>query len=451
MADQRKQLMAGAACLPLNYPADFFPHMSFRGRYLTGVKDELCVRAIYVTEGEERMLFLSLELGDIGSEWLPELERLTGIPADHIYLTATHTHSAPHAGGHWHEDVADVEAGEAFAALCLARVKEAVELAKKAQQPATAKYGLGSCGINVNRDYRYEGDDGTITAPYIQASNPAGISDKTVSVLGFESFEGTLIACIFSYAVHSNVTFYQSWDRKNGMLITGDLAGVAMRYIEERTGAVAAFCLAPAADQSPMFLSNHRVFDKGGNASWEYYGPEAGYALMDAQGTALGIAALDTVRNLQSVADGTIRAISGKATLECKLDGHKKKADEKEQSDSYAAQYKEKMEDDFAYIADGTLELPLYLIQLHDVNLVGIPAEIVTGIGQTLRDEVTELLGGQTMVITQCNDAYSYITDDAGYQERTFEALASHVMPGSAGRIVQAMKELAGALAEKAH
>ena len=435
--------LVGASCVPMQYPDGFFPHMGFRGRYLTGVRDDLCVRTILISQDEEKMLFISLELGDVGDQWIQEISEKTGIPSDRIFITATHTHSAPHVGGYWPEDVVDVEQGEAFAKLCLGAVWESIQLAKQACKPAVMRYGEGNCYINVNRDYRYTGDDGNITAPYIQASVPDGISDKTVYIISFDTPEGEPLACMFSYAVHSNVTFYQSWDRKDGMLITGDIAGVAMRHIEQRRGGIAMYHLGAAADQSPQYLANHRVFDKDGNATWEYCGAQAGYTLMEAQGAQLGSAVQNALADMQILSGSDLDALQTSVTLRKKLDGVKQMVEEEEAADNYAAQYKEKMDKNFDYIEDGTLEMPLYLVRLHGINIVGIPAEIVTRMGITLREAVTEVLGGATMIITQCNNAYSYITDDEGYADRTFEGVASHVMPGSADRILFAVKEMA--------
>lgn len=443
MEAKKNSFQVGASCVAMQYPDGFFPHMGFRGRYLTGVRDDLCVRTILISQDEEQMLFISLELGDVGSQWIGKISEQTGIPAERIFLTATHTHSAPHVGGHWPEDVVDVEQGEKFAQMCWNAVVESLHLAQRNMKSAIMRYGEGRCYINVNRDYRYTGDDGNITAPYIQASVPEGISDKTVYIVAFDTPEGEPLACMFSYAVHSNVTFYQSWDRKDGMLITGDLAGVAMRYVEERRGGVAMFHLGAAADQSPQYLANHRAFDGGGNATWEYCGAKAGYALMEAQGAQLGIAVQDALRCLKVSDEDGLKAAKTVVTLRSKLDGNKKDVNEEEAADSYAAQYKEKMDSNFDYIEDGTLDMPLYLARLNGVNFVGIPAEIVTRTGMELREVVNGILGGKTMVLTQCNDAYSYIADDEGYEKRTFEGVASHVMPGSVGRILDGVKVLA--------
>lgn len=441
---RNSQFKVGTGIEPISFPEAFFPHMSFRGRYFLGIKDNICARAVCICNEDTSFLFISVETGDVGNTWNVPVSKATGIPVYNIYITATHTHAAPHAGTHWPEDVADAEQGEKFAARCLDAVLVSAKRAVESAKPAKMLFGKSNCGININRDYKYSGTDGTITSPYIQASNPEGISDKTVYTTVFRTLSDEPIACLFSYAVHSNVTFYQNWDRTDGMLVTGDLAGVAMRYVEQRLGenAVAIFHLGAAADQSPQYLANHRAFDKDKNASWEYYGADTGYALMDAQGTALGISVLSSIESAKELDGQSIRAVSGTAVLQSKLDGKKTKPTEKDQAVTYADQYKETLESDYAYVPSDEILFPVYLARIGSVNYVGIPAEIVTSIGQRIRDCVTAELGGETVVVTQCNDAYSYITDDFGYSEKTFEAVASHFMPGTADRILQKVKEL---------
>lgn len=68
-------------------------------RISTGVHDRLMSSALYLDDGSSRVLFIANDL-----IWLPKLrtdrirrniEKSTGIPAGHIMVTATHTHSGP--------------------------------------------------------------------------------------------------------------------------------------------------------------------------------------------------------------------------------------------------------------------------------------------------------------------------------------------------------------------
>lgn len=447
VSNTREMLFVGTDKTLLTYPEGFFPHRSFRGRYFEGVFQELYVRTIIVEKAGTRTVFIGIEAGDVGGDWIEEIAMLSGTFKENVFLSATHTHAAPHAGGFWKEDVSDIAAGEKYQELCRNHVKESVQKAIQTMQPAKAFYGESLCNINVNRDYAYKGTDGKITVPYIQAPNPGGISDKQISTVIFRGYDQQMIACIFNYAIHSNVTFYQVFGEGEGMLINGDIAGFAMKYIEERhPEAIAMFTLAPAADQSPKYLANHRVFDRDGNADWKYEGREAGIVLMEAQGSELGESVCSSIRQntYTGISVDTIHTVEGTIVLNKKIEGAGGLV--KKPENDYASQYKEKLDENFAYQENGILEMNLSMVQIGNVVIVAVPAEIVTPIGIHIKKIVADELGTKVIVITQCNNAYSYITDDDGYRKKTFEALASHFMPGTEERILQGIKELTAKL-----
>jgi hypothetical protein len=405
-----RRLKAGAAKVKLEYPEKFFPHKSFRGRYFTGVHDDLYARSLYIVSGGKEVLIISIELGDVSGKWLPTISSVAGVPEDAIYLLATHTHASPHAGGTWPENVIDTEKAGEFEKLCERAVIEAVKIAKEQAKPARFSFGFSSCSVNVNRDYKYSGPAEESTPPYITAPNYEGISDKTTAVLKFEDLTGKLISCVVNYAVHSNVTFYQTWTYEEGMLISGDLAGIASRHVEEREGGICLFSMGAAADQMPKYLANHRVFDKEGRAGWKYYGRDQALALADAQGVDLGDAILRALDNCSaSVSDPLLHTAGYEITLAGKLE-------------------------------TGPVKIRLYMLRIGDVLFFGIPAEIVTSIGREIRSCAPR--GLKAIVATQCNGSFSYISDDAGCNAQTFEAAASHFMPGAAGLIAAGVKAL---------
>jgi len=451
MADKDLYLVAGASRVAIPFPEGFFPHKSFRGRYFTGIHDDLFVRALYMINSDaEELLFISIDVGDVHEKIIDPISRRTGIAAGHIFIMATHTHAAPHFGGTWEEDVIDRKQSEEFAALCLESIVAAADQARRSARRACVYISCGSCEINVNRDYKYSGTDGRISSPYISAPNPAGIKNHELIVLQFKDEQGITIACLVNYPVHSNVTFYQTWIYGEGMLVSGDLAGVAMRYTESHSdpGTVSLFAMGAAADQIPKYISNHRVFDKDGNASWEYYGQKEGLLLAEVQGTELGRAVIESIRNeCRLIKNNTIRIGSKVITEPGKIAGTGGMTDVSEgKASDYRAQYKEDMKEDFKYVPDADISMVLQLIRLGDLMIAVVPAEIVTSTGIEIKNVVKEITGAETIVISQCNGSYSYISDEDGYRKRTFEAVASHFMPGIADVIVKGFGELADML-----
>lgn len=445
MLENNNQLLVGAAKAALTYPEGFFPHRSFRGRYFEGSLEDIYVRAVIVKKGASKVVFIGVEAGDVGAEWLDEIAALVKTPKKNIFLTASHTHAAPHMGGYWPEDVVDAEMGRRFQVLCLKHIKEAVREADLKLEPARACYGITQCDINVNRDFKYSGTDDRINVPYIQAPNPDGISDKNVYIIEFKNMADKTLACIFNYAIHSNVTFFQVWGEGEGMLINGDIAGRAMKYVEERSKkAVAIFTMGAAADQSPRYIANHRIFDKDGNVAWEYYGRSEGIALMDAQASVLGSVVYNAIQSghMSDLCLEDIKAATIELKLNSKIEGAKIKKESVETENDYAYQYKENISDDFDYIENGIIEMPIFMLSMGKLLFIGIPAEIVTKIGQHIRESVWEMIGVDTVIFSQCNNAYSYITDDEGYQKKTFEGLASHFMPGTEEKIIAGIRKL---------
>lgn len=448
------KLKVGTSKDILRYPEGFFPHKSFRGRYFTGCHDDLHVKAIYLENGIEKALMISLELGDIGKQWLPDLSEATGIPAEHIFLSVTHTHSAPHVHATIREDVIDQKQDDQFVELCHETVLECAKKAVADARLAQVDWKSGTCDLNCNRDYKCVGPKAP-SVPYIQAQNPHGISDKNLDVIRFRDMEGKAIAYIVNYAIHSIVTFYQTWTYEDSMLVSSDLAGNAMTYVEERldTDANVMFTMAAAGDQIPKYIGNHRTFGKDGAIDWEYYGRDASFKLNDAQAAAFGREILSLIDEMDGGDEEVeIAAVSRTIRPMGKVEGWnttEKSFTEEVKSDgnSYAAQYKEVYVPGFQYTPTEPLEVTLYMLRVGTLNFVLVPAELVCSIGADIKAAVSEKLDGHTVVVTQCNGAFSYICDAYGYQEMTFEAVASHFMPGAQDVLVDAVRSMAEELA----
>ena len=431
-----RPLLAGAATAQIGFPEGFFPHKSFRGRYFTSIHDPLHARALALEKDGSEIVLLSMELGDVDEGMVTETAKLAGIPENSLLMMATHTHSAPHAGGTWQEDVIDAEQSRAFRALCVAAAADAIKSARAKKQQAMLLIGTSLCNVNVNRDYLQ-----TVygESSYIQAPNPGGVSDKTVTVLKVAGMDGRTLAVLFNYGVHSNVAFFQTWTYEDSMQISSDLSGFAASYVEEHCdeGAVALFSLAPAADQMPRYLANHRVFARDWSSTWAYDGRDAAISLVEAQGSDLGFAVFRAMRNMMPVdLTGGVRIRQTTVTAMGKV----KDGDRKAKSDAatgYMQQYDSRFEG--AYEPTEPLTMRLNIVNLGKLIIVTVPCEIVTSIGVRLKQCAPAGHGSYMMVVSQCNGSYSYVSDRFGYEERTFEALHSHFMPGVSQLITDAV------------
>ena len=134
-------------------------------RNYTGVLDRLYARAIVLENGATRAALVTVDTGGIqDATWQAvssQVEKELRIPAAHVLLTATHTHSAGGQGG----------------ADYVTKIVESVRAAQKALEPARVGYGSGVSFINVNRQII-----DPKTGRWWEGANYDGPSDKTVAV-----------------------------------------------------------------------------------------------------------------------------------------------------------------------------------------------------------------------------------------------------------------------------
>ena len=228
------QTSRGAA-LPLRVGAskvDVTPSGSELPKNGFGILDHLYARAIVLDNSAAAAVLVTVDAGAIPDPlWQTvsqQIEKDLGIPAAHVLLTATHTHSA---GGPRGPDYAQ-------------KIVEAVRLAKQRLTPGRVGYGTGESYINVNRQII-----DPKTGRWWEGPNREGPSDKTVAVVKFETLTGAPIAVYYNYAVHGVIA---------GQLdqVSGDIPGATSRYIEESFDdqVVAVWSNGAAGDQNPIYF-----------------------------------------------------------------------------------------------------------------------------------------------------------------------------------------------------
>jgi neutral ceramidase len=429
-------LSIGAAKVKIQFPDNFFPYTSFRGRFYTGVHDDLYARAILVSNKTDKALFISVDTGDLSDAWVSSISALSGVPESNIYLTATHTHEAPYINRTYYETtLKDVDKSEAFSKNAWKAVSQSVQKAMAGLQPGRMSFGAGQSFINVNRDYKYTGQQSSITSPYITDPNPHGISDKTVAVVKFEDLAGQPLAYFINYAVHG-VVMYQSKVYEGGMLISGDLPGATCRYVEERSNenVVALWTLGAAADQIPQYQTLYDVFDAQGNISTIDSGT-AGYTLLNLQAQALGAEVLRVAGNMK---DFTSKAAVRAVTKTISVPG-KKKWDENPNT----------LPKNYQYTDADPVKLRLGLVLINNSAFVGFPGELTTSVGLALKKALAGMGCDNAVIVTQCNGSNGYFSDDDGYAKQVFNAIASYTKAGYDKMVINTEKDMVSALRNK--
>jgi hypothetical protein len=404
MRDTRGPLRAGAAKVDIT-PKDLAGLTNLWGRPFEGVHDPIFLRALVIDNGINTAAIVAADLVEFGDtrSVRERIAREVGIRVDHIIMTASHDHNAPRVGKVTPGATARAggPATEKYTEKVYDQVVDVVRQAKAALKPARVGIGTGTADVNTNRnEYKPEG--------WRIGANPEGPSEKTVWVVKFEATSGEPIAILMNYAVHSVGLGPEN------RLVTGDIAGAAERYVEQRymDNVVALWTLGAAADQNPKYLGWDLVFD---------HNDRPDYILAEAQGAIVGeevVRVASRIKHMSSEA----RIEAEERVVSCPARTPARDGTKVQQADS--------------------VNLRLGLILINQIAITAVSGEVVTDIYRNLR-KLSPFTN--TLMITIANDRIGYIIDDAAYDIPTFAATATPLQRGYAeGAIIHGLVEMMG-------
>ncbi len=213
----RAELQAGTAVIditPQQWP--LAPRGSFTPRPMESAHDPLNVRCLVLDDGDTRIALAVVDSCMVHRDVLDpakqQASEATGIPPEHILVSATHTHSAPFANAQ-HGTPQEL----AYQKQLLDGIVEAIVQASKNLQPATTGWSGYDLPDEVfNR--RWFLKPGTVaTNPFGEDTdivkmnpprdkniliNPAGPIDPEVSVLYVANAKGRPLAVFANYSLH---------------------------------------------------------------------------------------------------------------------------------------------------------------------------------------------------------------------------------------------------------
>jgi len=236
------ELMAGAARASITPDPATIPYQlggyvapQRTGHNATGIHDTCYARALVLSDGPAKCAIVSLDLCFMpASVKTAVMSRIaaTSIPASGLFMSATHTHSAP--------DPLALHAGNTGPAGALPtfdpklmdfiadRIAQAITEANGKLRPARAGSGQAT-GLGLNRNRRGE-----------------KLTDDTMTALKVVDSEGKPLAAIFNYAAHP--VYYGP----EMMHVSGDWAGTFERQMEAvQPGGVVLFLNGAEGDASP--------------------------------------------------------------------------------------------------------------------------------------------------------------------------------------------------------
>jgi hypothetical protein len=258
-------LLAGAAVSDLTPSGSVFlygyPHVA---RDSTGVHDPLQCAALYLRGGGGEVLFLANDLIHFSQALIAEIRQAitaeTGVPAEAIMVTATHTHSGPVIVDHV-SNAADPTVSKpdpAYLQWIVRQIAAAAKTAVNAARPAELGFVVARAqGVGTNRH------------------DPTGPADPEVPVLLARAADTHApIGAMVVYAMHPTVL------HEDSTLISGDFPHFARRFLQEH--ALGANCPVlyhngASGNQSPRHVTRANTF-----AEAQRLGELLGRAIVDA-------------------------------------------------------------------------------------------------------------------------------------------------------------------------
>jgi hypothetical protein len=217
-AAKRQVLRAGAATSNITPALDEPIVGGFSPEPGKHIHDELHARCLVLDDGQTRIGFVVCDnVGihrDVFDAARQEIEKITGMPADHLLMSSTHTHSATSARGSQRlASSAELSPYQQFVAR---RIVEGVRRAIHNLEPAQIAWGTAEEPSEVfNRRWHmstaadltnpFGGVDQVRMNPPRQSKGllrPAGPTDPQITFLSVQSTDGRPISLLANYSLH---------------------------------------------------------------------------------------------------------------------------------------------------------------------------------------------------------------------------------------------------------
>jgi hypothetical protein len=212
-----KTFRAGAFAMdvtPTNFPV--IVNGGFLSQTADKANDRLHVRWLVLDDGRTRVALGVLDTCVIPGEFADAVRtkaaQVTGIPAERIMISATHTHSAPSL-----MRCLGTEADPHYPAFARPRIVEGLQRAVNQLAPAQVGWAVAQAPKHTNTRVWIRRPDKMLTDPFgeltVRANmhpghqnpdtiGPSGLSDPALTLLAVRSPNGTPIAVLANYSMH---------------------------------------------------------------------------------------------------------------------------------------------------------------------------------------------------------------------------------------------------------
>ncbi len=436
-------LQAGIGVSTITPPLGTSLQGSFEDRPAETVHDDLHVRALVLDDGASRVALVLCDIIVIARETADLAKSLiadrSGIPASHVMISCTHTHTAPAT-----VSLLATSADSDYLAWLPTRIADAVAIACADLGPA--RIASGATGVeNVCFNRRYHMTDGTVVFnPGIR--NPdivsvAGPTDPEVSALLVTRPDGTPVALWANLSLH--------------YVGTDDVLAISADYYGEFAGFVARAlgpdCLGMLTNGTSGNINNIDVSGATaghppGVRSWQVAGSVAGAAIaathmlpatdeisLDARLLPFDVPRRPVTEDDLALAR-SILAADGDPASEVSL-GFSFVTGQAIPSNQIRTYAMETLE--VASLPESR-ETVLQVIRIGDFSIAALPGEIFVEFGLRIKAEAS----GPVAVVSLANDYVGYVPTLAAFSEGAYEtwlARSAWPAPGAGEAMTDAL------------
>ena len=405
-------LLAGTARLDITPPLGTPMVGYWYHRPASGVLDPLYARALVLSLEDSTVAIVTVDVSLLPGAWVDGCAELakerSGIPRDHLFVTSSHTHTAPVT----ERLLTREEPSPHFREFLIHRLADVIELAR--QNQASARLAVGESelpGLAFNR--RLLGPDGKVVTfkpdTYARSMQPAGPVDHHVRVLHLvNDHTGHPLATLVNFALHPDTT--------GGTLISADYPGVLSITLRHMLGGSpeVLFANGPCGDINHLDAQNPR----------EPYCRDNALRI----GQLLAAEAYKITRDPMWLDVETLRAGREPVTLHMRTPSQ----DQVDAARDIVATHTGEPTKTLLR-AQGLLQASsrageaftaeVSAIRLGDVALVGMPGEIFTGLGLQLR---TNSPFPHTVIAELTNHYAGYVPTSEAFEQGGYELKLGH-------------------------
>lgn len=389
-------------------------------RFADGVHDDLYARSLLIDDGRARVVLIACDLVRLprtaAQDARARIQKRLGIPADHVLISATHSHTGPQTTPDYLGPLAR-------------RIADSAVTANGSARPARLRVGVGhESTLPHNRRYRMK-DGSTVTNPGFlnpEVVKAVGPINPQVPVVVADELDGRPLATWVNYAMHL--------DTVGGTWISADYPFFLARLLARVKG----------AEMMTIFT----IGSAGNINHWDVSrpGPQRGFAEAQRIGESLGAAVLKACTELQVIDAPAVRAASASLELPVPAVTEEQVAAMRKIIGTPAppnVDFTLERVKATRIIAQATkagrVSTEVQVITVGPVAFVGVPGELFVELGLAIQQASPF---PHTFIIEQANDSIGYIPTKAAFEQGGYEPNAAVIAPGGGEMIVEKAIEL---------